>query len=247
MIEQEKLEEIIPYKKNAKKHPSKQIKQVANSIREFGFNQPIVIDENKEIIVGHGRYYAAKSLGMEEVPAIKLTNLSDAQKKAYRLADNKLNESDWDMELVVEELRELDNEDFNIELTGFDKSDLTEDEINSKYSEKVVPPVYEPSEDKPEIKDLYDKSKTEEIVKEIKDADISEQEKEFLIDAASRLTVFYYKRIADYYAQADKRTQELMEKMALVIIDFDKAIEEGYVEACDELLSVINPEEGYDE
>jgi len=113
-----KIEEIKPYKKNQKKHPKKQIEQVANSIKEFGFNQPIVIDKNNEIVVGHGRYEAAKLLGLEEVPVLKLDNLSEKQIKAYRLADNKLNESDWDMDLVIEELKGLDTE--MIELTGFD-------------------------------------------------------------------------------------------------------------------------------
>jgi DNA modification methylase len=112
-----KLSEITPYHKNAKKHPVKQIQQIANSIKEFGFNQPIVVDKNKVIIVGHGRYEAAKLLKMDDVPVITV-DLTEEQAKAYRLADNKLNESDWDMGLVIEELKELSDE--MLELTGFD-------------------------------------------------------------------------------------------------------------------------------
>lgn len=108
---------IQPYEKNAKKHPAKQIKQVADSIREFGFNQPIVVDKDNIIIVGHGRYEAAKLLGMEEVPVLQVS-LSEKKAKAYRLADNKLNESDWDMQLAIEELKSLDQE--MVGLTGFD-------------------------------------------------------------------------------------------------------------------------------
>lgn len=100
------IELIKPYDKNAKKHPKKQIQQVANSIREFGFNQPIVVDKNNEIIVGHGRLEAAKLLGLKEVPVITV-DLTEEQAKAYRLADNKLNESEWDMGLVIEELKGL--------------------------------------------------------------------------------------------------------------------------------------------
>lgn len=114
------IEKIKPYKKNAKKHPDKQIKQVAASIKEFGFNQPIVVDKNNVVIVGHGRLEAAKLLGLTEVPVITV-DLSEEQAKAYRLADNKLNESDWDMGLVIEELKVLSAE--MLELTGFD-SDL---------------------------------------------------------------------------------------------------------------------------
>lgn len=117
---------IKPYAKNAKKHSEKQITQVADSIREFGFSQPIVVDINNEIIVGHGRYEAAKLLDLAEVPVLVAKNLTPAQVKAYRLADNKLNESDWDNKLVIEELQELDSEGFNIELTGFDRDLLVE-------------------------------------------------------------------------------------------------------------------------
>jgi ParB-like chromosome segregation protein Spo0J len=90
-----KLSDIKPYEKNAKKHPKKHVEQVAASIKEFGMNQPIVVDKQGVIIVGHGRYEACKLLGIE--PEIKVVELTEEQAKAYRLADNKLNESDWDM------------------------------------------------------------------------------------------------------------------------------------------------------
>lgn len=113
-----KVNEIRPYEKNAKKHPKKQVEQVAASIKEFGFNQPIVLDKNGVIIVGHGRLEAAKLLGMTEVPTI-VVDLTEEQANAYRLADNKLNESDWDMALVIEELKELSLP--MLDLTGFDR------------------------------------------------------------------------------------------------------------------------------
>lgn len=126
---------IKPYEKNAKKHPKKQIQQVANSIKEFGFNQPIVVDQDNIIIVGHGRYEASKLLGLVDVPVITV-NLTKAQASAYRLADNKLNESEWDMGLVIEELKELSDEMFD--LTGFDKDLLiTPDENDDDIPEDV--------------------------------------------------------------------------------------------------------------
>lgn len=112
------INKIKPYSKNAKKHPKKQIDQIAKSIEEFGFNQPIVIDKNGVIIVGHGRYEAAKVLGLTDVPVLQLA-LTEDQAKAYRLADNKLNESDWNMDLVIEELKSLNIE--MLKLTGFDQ------------------------------------------------------------------------------------------------------------------------------
>jgi DNA modification methylase len=122
-IENKKINEIKPYSKNAKKHPISQIKKIAQSIQEFGFNQPIVIDSKNIIIVGHGRYEASKLLKLEEVPILQI-DLSEQQAKAYRLADNKLNESKWDMDLVIEELKELAGE--MVDLTGFDKNLILE-------------------------------------------------------------------------------------------------------------------------
>lgn len=132
------INDIKPYKKNAKQHPKKQVEQVANSIREFGFNQPIVVDKNNVIIVGHGRLEAAKLLGLEDVPVITV-DLTEDQAKAYRLADNKLNESEWDMGLVVEELKGLSEE--MLELTGFDKDLILEPEDKDDTLPEESPPV----------------------------------------------------------------------------------------------------------
>jgi len=141
--------EITPYSKNAKKHPKKQIEQVANSIKEFGMNQPIVVDKQGVIIVGHGRYEALQSLGMEvKTEYIKVVDLTEEQAKAYRLADNKLNESEWDMNLAIEELKGLSNEMFD--LTGFDK-DLI---IEADEKDDEVPET--PEEPKSVLGDLYE-------------------------------------------------------------------------------------------
>ena len=134
-----KIEELKPYARNAKKHPDKQIKQIANSIKEFGFNQPIVIDKNKEIIVGHGRYEAGKLLGLTDVPIIQADQLTEEQIKAYRLADNKLNESEWDMGLAIEELKGLSDEMFD--LTGFDKDLLIEPDAKDDLIPENAPAI----------------------------------------------------------------------------------------------------------
>lgn len=134
--------EIKPYKNNAKKHPKKQIEQVANSIKEFGMNQPIVVDKEGVIIVGHGRYEALKMLGWEIKPEwVKVVDLNEEQAKAYRLADNKLNESEWDMGLAIEELKELSDEMFD--LTGFDKDLLIEpDEKDDIIPERAIKQIW---------------------------------------------------------------------------------------------------------
>jgi len=139
------LDKIKPYKNNAKKHTAEQIKKVSESIKRFGFVQPIVIDKNNEIIIGHCRYEASKVLGLKVVPCIMVDKLSDEEIKALRLADNKLNESEWDMGLVLEELEDLDIG--LVELTGFDVDELSDinfDDIESnenrekKYKDQTV-------------------------------------------------------------------------------------------------------------
>lgn len=144
-----KVEELKPYDKNAKEHPKKQVDAIARSIQEFGFNQPIVVDKDNVIIVGHGRLLAGKKLGLTEVPVMKLSNLTPEQVNAYRLADNKLNESDWDMKLVVEELRELDSAGFDIEVTGFIRDILGPDDKDDEVPEIPVTP-------RTQVGDLYE-------------------------------------------------------------------------------------------
>jgi ParB-like chromosome segregation protein Spo0J len=116
-----KISIIKAYPKNAKIHDKKQIALIAASIKRFGFDSPIIIDKNNEVIAGHGRLEAAQLLGLLDVPVIRKEKLTADEVKAYRLADNKIAESGWDMKLVLEELIELGPE--LIDLTGF-SSDL---------------------------------------------------------------------------------------------------------------------------
>lgn len=106
---------------------------------------------------------------------------------------------------------------------------------DQKYSSKIESPIYEPKNQKPHIVELCDKSKTHRLMQEIENSNLPYEEKMFLLDAARRHTVFNYEKIADYYAHASKEMQHLMERSALIIIDFDKAIEYGYVKMCDEI------------
>lgn len=117
------IEYVTPYHANIKKHPKKQIEKLASMICEYGFDQPIVIDGDGVIIKGHCRFEASKKLGMTEVPVIVRTDLSKAQVKAARIADNKIAESEWDIDNLVLELNELDDMEFNADLTGFDEDE----------------------------------------------------------------------------------------------------------------------------
>ena len=132
-IEQIKVADIIPYKENAKKHDKVQIDNVAESIRQFGFAQPLVIDKQNNLIIGHCRLLAAKKLHLRQVPVVRMDELTDDQVKKLRLLDNKLNESDWDFELLSGELFELDFDGFNIDwglpLDIDDDGEIIEDDV----------------------------------------------------------------------------------------------------------------------
>lgn len=122
--------EIVPYARNAKKHDKRQIDNVAESIRQYGFVQPVVIDRDGVIVIGHCRVLAAKKLGMEAVPCVCVDDLTPEQVNALRLVDNKTNESDWDMDLLSMELPEIDLSafDFDWGLTEDDSAEIVEDE-----------------------------------------------------------------------------------------------------------------------
>ena len=118
--------ELIPYVNNARTHSDGQIVKLQASIREFGFVNPVLVDGNKNIIAGHGRVEAAKREGMTEVPCVFVEHLTEAQKKAYILADNRLAlDAGWDMNILKAELEELKELEFEINLTGFNEDELT--------------------------------------------------------------------------------------------------------------------------
>lgn len=132
---------VRPYSKNAKKHPDKQLQLIAKSLREYGWRQPIVVDKDNVIIVGHGRWSAYEKYpeGISQPWVEQANDLTSDQVKGYRLMDNKTNESDWDMDLVIEELKELNGAGFNIDLTGFSKNLLIDQDLRDDAVPEDVP------------------------------------------------------------------------------------------------------------
>jgi DNA modification methylase len=121
------IDTLIPYARNARTHSESQIAQIAASIKEFGFLSPIIIAEDNTILCGHGRFYGAQKLGLKKIPCIKESHLTETQRRAYILADNKLSlNAGWDDEMLAVELSELQAEDFDLELTGFDEKELAD-------------------------------------------------------------------------------------------------------------------------
>lgn len=232
-IEKIKVDEIIPYADNAKLHPERQIEQIRSSILEFGFNDPIAIDENNVVIEGNGRLMAIKDLGFKEVDCIRIEGLTEDQKRAYILVHNQLTmNTGFDIDILnkeLERIKGIDMTQFDFELNiDFDTDIDTGD--GTKYTQKVDVPQYEPTGERPDIWELVDTAKADSFLDEIREANVTDDEKDFLIKATRRLYEFNYKKIAEYYAQASPEMQELMEHLALVIIDFDNAIAYGYAQ-----------------
>lgn len=132
-IFEKKISEIRPYEKNAKIHDKKQIANVAESIKQYGFVQPVVIDRDGVIVIGHCRVDAAKKLGMKTVPCVCVDDLTSEQVNALRLVDNKSNESAWDMDLLAEELPGLDLSAFEFDW-GFDEEEYSPDDFGDDFS-----------------------------------------------------------------------------------------------------------------
>ena len=145
-ITQKKVTELIPYINNSRTHSDEQVAQIAASIKEFGWTNPILVDGDKSIIAGHGRLLAARKLGMDTVPTIELAHLTETQKKAYIIADNKLAlNAGWDDQLLTIELNDLMADGFALELLGFDKDELDKllepEQIEGLTDEDAVPEV----------------------------------------------------------------------------------------------------------
>ena len=256
-IEQLNIDRLIPYARNSRTHSDEQVAQVAASIREFGFTNPILIDAQDGIIAGHGRVMAARKLGLEEVPCIRLGHLTETQKRAYIIADNKLAlNSGWDEEMLGIELSDLREENFDLALIGFDAEGIEAalnppepevDGLSEDYTHRVDAPVYEPKGDRPPISELVNQEKANELITAIDNAGLPDDVASLLKVAATRHIVFDYGKIAEFYCHADKETQSLMEDSALVIIDFEKAMQLGYVKLRKEISDLIEKQEGNDD
>lgn len=148
-IRQMRVRDLVPYEQNTKKHDKKQIDNVAESIRQYGFVQPIVIDKQNVVVIGHCRLLAAKQLGLKEVPCVCVEDLTDEQVRKLRIVDNKTNESEWDFDSLVLELDELDFSDFDFEFG------ISLDDKQSEIVEDEAPKVDEEHEPKTKFGDIY--------------------------------------------------------------------------------------------
>ena len=237
------VSDLVPYENNPRKN-DEAVDKVALSISAFGFKVPIVIDKDNVIVTGHTRLKAAKKLGLTTVPCIRADDLTEEQIKAFRLADNKVGEfSEWDEDKLMKELEALG--DIDMSLYGFEfPSDDDLEEEDDTYSNATNIPQYEITGEVPSLDELVDIEKTNELLEEIEQSDLPYDEKEFLRKAAQRHLVFNYKKVAEYYAQASEEMQELMEKSALVIIDYNDAIMNGYTALSERIQKLMEADKG---
>ena len=154
-----KINELKPYENNSRTHDESQIKQICESIKEYGWTNPVLIDEKGMIIAGHGRVEGGKKLDIKEVPCIVLSGLTDAQKKAYVIADNKMAlNAGWNEELLKTELENLKELDFDLELTGFNIDELDELFKEDEEEQEIVEDDFDiepPEEPKAKLGDIY--------------------------------------------------------------------------------------------
>lgn len=247
------VEKIKPYANNPRIN-KKAVEKVMKSIQAYGFKVPCVLDKNYLLITGHTRWEAAKRLKMKRIPCIIASDLNKAKADAFRIADNKVAEySTWDMTKLKEELSKIQLEDIDFDDMGFDNdfslekfglldmpegSDGDEGEIETeKYSTKTNIPQYEIQGLNIKLSDCIDKQKYVELLKEIENSTVSDAQKKFLKLAATRHIRFIYKNIAEYYASTNSEMQRLMEHSALVIIDIDDAIRNGYARLTKEVMA----------
>lgn len=224
---------------NPRKIMKDDFNRLKESLKENNDFGVIVINEKDQVISGNQRIQAMRELKWDKPILCKqLRGYTREELMAINIRANQ-SAGKFDEAILVEWLNEIQISEINIELTGFTEVGLNElqgsIEEESPYTRKILSPHYEPSGEKPDISDLVNNEKVEILIGKIKASKISGEEKDFLIKAAQRHLLFDYQKIANYYAHSGKEVQELMERSALIIIDYEKAIEQGFVDAVDQI------------
>jgi ParB/Sulfiredoxin domain len=200
--------------------------------------RPIIVDEHFTVLGGNQRHAACTALGMTEIPdewVKQASDLTEEEKREFIIKDN-LPFGEWDFDILLswDQAQLLD--------WGFD---LMPDKTQTEYSRKITAPIYEPKNRKPDTSELYDRTQVMNKMEMVEALRVPPDVRQFLREAAARFTRFNFALIADFYAHADPALQEVMESLALVIIDYDKAIEYGFVRLVKETTEAVKDD--YDE
>jgi len=247
------IESLKEFQGNLKTLQDSELEKLKTSILKHGFSFPVFV-WNDQILDGHQRVFATRELlksgyAISDIPVVEIeaADKTEAAEKLLFLNSNyaKITEeglSEFISKNALDitefvgglELPEFDMESF-ISGLGLDDDDIIGDGGEDPYTKKIIAPNYEPSNEKPGIETLIDTKKRDELISEIERSSLKGPVKNFLKESANRHVVFDYQKIADYYSHSGKETQELMEKSALVIIDFNQAIENGFVKLSEEI------------
>ena len=227
------------------------VEAIKKSLAVNGWYGSVVANKRtKHILAGNHRVMAAKALGWDTVP-VQWVDVTDEEELRILIVDNRTTRiGQDDTTKIADILSELANTPIGLDGTGYGASDLDAliDDIagieldtneDNNYSRSIEAPVYEITGDCPEVKDLAKLDKYKELRSAIEKSEVPKEIKDFLLHAASRHIVFDYRNIAEYYAHADKDIQELFEQSALVIIDFDKALQYGFIDMVKELQEIV--------
>lgn len=232
---------------NVRKHSRRNLDAIKASLRKFGQQKPIVVDAKGIVLAGNGTLTAAQELGWTEIQIVR-TELAGVEATAFAIADNRTAElAEWEEDKLGEVLKSLQDGGFDLASIGYSKSDfdsLVASGLSDNYTHKVDAPVYAPKGEKPPVVELFRSERADELLSKIEASKAPEEVKRFLKTAAARHIVFDYGKIAEFYCHADKETQALMEDSALVIIDFNKAMQLGYVKLKAEIANALESENG---
>jgi len=231
------ISELRLWDKNPRTISKEKMELLKKYIKKYGMLSPLKITPDGEVLGGNHRFKALIELGEKEAWVHVVNPADEKEKLEIALLDNQ-EFAKWvqeDLRRLVLEIPEFTLTDFNISLSQRKLIDLVDPSEDGSYTKNVESPIYEPKGEKPPIKELFDETKTQELLEKISKSSLDAETKSFLVMAAYRHTIFNYEKIADFYAHSDKEVQELMEDSALVIIDFKKAIEQGYVKLSQEI------------
>lgn len=228
----EKISKLRPNPNNPRVIKDDKFNKLVKSIQDFPEMleiRPIVVNSEMIVLGGNMRLKAAKEAGLKEVPIIKAENLTIEQQNEFIIKDN-VSGGEWDFDILANEWDVEQLEDWGLDIPNFETENNDE-----TYSTKVESPIYTPKGEKPKETDLYDLGKYNELMDKINSSNLSDEKKLFLQLAATRHIEFNYSKIAEYYSHEETCVQELIEDNALVIIDYDKAIELGFVKLFNDL------------
>ena len=239
-IKKMKIDDLIAAEYNPRQLTEEQYKNLSDSIKRFGVVDPIIINKNKNrkniVIGGHQRINVCRKLKLKEIPCLEI-DLTYDEERELNIRLNK-NTGEWDFDMLGNMFDISDLKDW-----GFSEKELKIFNDEEVYTGKIKAPIYEVKNKKPLISEIFDEKKTNNLIEKIEKSSLGDEDKDFLKKASMRHLVFNYSKIADYYAHSDKEMQGLMEKSALVIVDYKKASENGFVQLSEYLMGVQKDDE----